>query len=111
MRRQTVGAYRELVGLRPGRPLWAPARRAAQAERYRTGLANDERLRAGMRKGAALARSGELQRDALVLFNARPVSLERTRQLQQSGSALGSRRSERFREAARRKRSSLASAT
>jgi hypothetical protein len=52
--------YRELIGLRPGRPLWAPGRRTAQAVRYRTGLANNERLRAGMRKGAALARSGEL---------------------------------------------------
>jgi hypothetical protein len=89
--------YRELVGLRPRRPLWAPARRAAQAERYWTRLSNDERLRAGMRKGVAFARSGELQRDALARCNARPVSLERARQLQQSGSALGSLRSERFR--------------
>ena len=52
----TAERYRELVGLRPRHPLWAPT-----------------------------------------LIAARPVSLERARQLEQSGEALGSRRAERHR--------------
>ena len=69
---------------------------AAQAARYRERLPHDERLRAGMRKGAALAKSGDLQREARKLLAARTVSLERARQLKQSGSMLGMRRAERY---------------
>jgi hypothetical protein len=93
----TAEQYRELVGLLPRHPLWAPSLIAAQAARYRARLPHDERLRAGMRKGAALAKSGDLKREARVLLATRPVSLERARQLEQSGAVLGKRRAERYR--------------
>jgi hypothetical protein len=45
---------------------------------------------------ARVVGSGDLQREARELLAARTVSLERARQLQQSGSMLGLRRAERY---------------
>jgi hypothetical protein len=98
--------YRELVGLRPRHPLWAPDLSAAHAQRFRERLEREPELRAAMAKGLALARRGELQRKAQVLFAERAVSLERERQLKRDGSLLGSARAEAFRR--RRERAAIA---
>jgi len=60
--------------------------------------ATDPRLRRAMAVGAALVRAGELQRRALEEMREQPVSLERERQLAQSGARLGADRAAAYRE-------------
>ena len=88
--------YRELVGLRPRHPLWAPASSASQAKRFVRRRSTDARIAEGTRKGAALARTGELQRQAKQYLAVRPKSIERERQLERQGAALGNARAARF---------------
>jgi predicted transcriptional regulator len=102
----SADAYRELVGLRPRHPLWAPDLSAAHSQRFRERLEREPELRAAMAKGVALARRGELQRKAQALFAQRAVSLERERQLERDGARLGSARAEAFRR--RRERAAVA---
>jgi hypothetical protein len=52
--------YQSAFGLNAQRPLQAPAVSAAQASSLKRRVKIDRRLQAGMRKGVALARSGEL---------------------------------------------------
>jgi hypothetical protein len=84
----TADEYRELVGLRPRHQLWAPDLIDAQSERLRARLAAEPRLRAAMAKGHALARRGELQREATSRLAQRPTSLA----AKPSASARNSRR-------------------
>jgi hypothetical protein len=93
----TADAYRDLVGLRPRHPLWAPDLIDAQRERLRARLDAEPRLRAAMAKGHALAQRGELQREATSRLAQRPTSLERERQLTIAGARLGNRRAAAFR--------------
>jgi predicted transcriptional regulator len=102
----SADAYRELVGLHPRHPLWAPDLSAAQAQRLRERLQREPELRAAMAKGIALARRGELQRKAQALVAERSVSLERERQLKRDGARLGSARAEAYRR--RRERAAIA---
>jgi hypothetical protein len=94
----TADEYRELVGLRPRHQLWAPDLIDAQSERLRARLAAEPRLRAAMAKGHALARRGELQREATSRLAQRPTSLERERQLAVGGARLGNGRAAAFRQ-------------
>lgn len=73
----TADAYRDLVGLRPRHPLWAPDLIEAHSERLHARLVAEPRLRAALAKGHALARGGELQREATSRLEQRPTSLER----------------------------------
>ncbi|HTE64608.1 MAG TPA: MucR family transcriptional regulator [Solirubrobacteraceae bacterium] len=77
----TADEYRELVGLRPRHPLWAPDLIDEQGERLRARLAAEPRLRVAMAKGHARAQRGELQREATSRLAQRLTSLERERQL------------------------------
>ena len=86
----------QLVGLRPRHPLWAPASSASQAKRFVRRRSTDARIAEGTRKGAALARTGELQRQAKQYLAVRPKSIERERQLERQGAALGNARAARF---------------
>jgi hypothetical protein len=69
----------------------------AHGERLRARLAAEPRLRAAMAKGRALAQRGELQREARPRLAERPASLERERELSESGARLGSARAAAFR--------------
>jgi hypothetical protein len=77
----TADEDRELVGLLPRHALWAPDLIEAHSARLRARLAAEPQLRAAMAIGRALARRGELQREARSRLAARPASLERERQL------------------------------
>jgi hypothetical protein len=94
----TAADYRLLAGLRPGHPLQAPDLSATCAARLRRRITTDARLISGMAAGVALARNGELQRKADQALRARPVALERERQLAASGARLGSARSVAYRQ-------------
>jgi hypothetical protein len=85
----TADEYRVLVGLLPRHALWAPDMSEAQRARFVSRLAADPRLRAGMAKGLAMARRGELEREARARLAQRPTSVERERQLAESGRRLG----------------------
>lgn len=93
----TADEYRDLVGLRPRHPLWAPDLIDAQSDRLRARIAAEQRLRAAMAKGRALAQRGELQREAASRLAQRPTSLERERQLAVAGARLGNARASAFR--------------
>jgi hypothetical protein len=93
----TADECRELVGLRPRRPLWAPDLIDAQRERLRACLAAEPRRRAAMAEGHALARRGELRREDTPRLAQRPASLERERQLGVAGARLGNGRAAAFR--------------
>lgn len=93
----TADAYRDLVGLRPRHPLWAPDLIEAHSERLHARLVAEPRLRAALAKGHALARGGELQREATSRLEQRPTSLERGRQLATAGARLGNGRAVAFR--------------
>ena len=90
-------AYRVLAGLSPRHALQSPARSERQAARMRARIADDPRIGAGMARGAALARSGELRHRAQRLHSERPSALERERQLAEGGTRLGRSRAEGFR--------------
>jgi hypothetical protein len=92
----TADEYRELVGLRPRHPLWAPDLIEAHSERLLARLVA-ERGCAAMAKGHALPRRGELQREATSRLEQRPTSLERGRQLAAAGARLGNGRAAAFR--------------
>jgi hypothetical protein len=94
----TADEYRDLVGLRPRHSLWARDLIEAHAARLRARLAAEPRLRAAMAIGRALARRGELQREARARLAERPVSLERQRQLSETGARLGGARAAAFRQ-------------
>jgi hypothetical protein len=94
----TADEYRELTGLRPRHPLWAPDLLEAHGKRLQDRIAAEPRLRAAMEKGRALAQRNELQREARAQLAERPPSLERQRQLAEAGSRLGSKRAQAFRE-------------
>jgi hypothetical protein len=94
----TAAEYRVLAGLRPRHPLQAPDLSAARAARLRRRITTDARLISGMAAGVALARTGELQRKADQALRARPVALERERQLAVSGARLGSARAAGYRQ-------------
>jgi hypothetical protein len=93
----TADEYRELVGLRRRHALWAPDLIEAHSARLRARVAAEPRLRAAMAKGRALAQRGELQRQARSRLAERPMSLERERQLVESGARLGNGRAAAFR--------------
>ena len=93
----TAGAYRELAGLRPRHPLWAPELIEAQSARLRARIPTEPGLRAAMAKAHGLARRGELQREATARLAQRPISLERQRQLALSGARLGAGRAAAYR--------------
>jgi hypothetical protein len=94
----TADEYRVLVGLLPRHSLWAPDLIEAHRERLVSRLAAEPRLRAAMAKGRALARRGELQREARARLAERSTSVERERQLAESGSRLGTVRATAFRQ-------------
>jgi hypothetical protein len=94
----TAEKYRELVGLRPRHALWAPDLIEAQSARRRARFAAEPSLRAAMAKGRALAQRGELQRQARSRLAERPMSLERERQLVESGARLGGERAAAYRQ-------------
>jgi ROS/MUCR transcriptional regulator protein len=58
----TADEYRELVGLRPRHPLWAPDLSRAHGDRLRERIANEQPLRTAMAKGRALAQRGAATR-------------------------------------------------
>jgi hypothetical protein len=90
-------ACRVLAGLSPRHALQSPARSERQAARMRARIAGDPRIGAGMARGAALARSGELQHRAQQLHSQRPSALGRERQLTAGGTPLGRSRAQAFR--------------
>jgi hypothetical protein len=92
----TANEYRVLVGLLPRHSLWAPDMIEAHSARLVSRLAAEPRLRAAMAKGLALARRGELQREARARLAERPTSVERQRQLAESGRRLGTARAAAF---------------
>jgi hypothetical protein len=85
-------AYRELAGLNPRHALSAPSLSTLRARQLRNRIKSDARIRAGMRKGRTLARSGELQRRARQVAGERGQSIERRATLRSSGRSLGERR-------------------
>ena len=93
----TADEYHELAGLRPRHPLWAPDLIEAHSERLHARLVAEPRLRAAMAKGHALARRGELQREATSRLAQRATSLEREHQLAAAGARLGYGRAAAFR--------------
>lgn len=93
----SADAYREAFGLNAQRPLQAPAVSEAQAEGVRRRLQTDERLRAGMRKGLALARSGRLNQLGRQADIERGRALERRRRTVRQGERMGRLRAARFR--------------
>jgi len=94
----TADEYRKLVGLRPRHALWAADLIEAHGARLRDRIAAEPQLQAAMTRGRALAQRGELQRQARSRLAERPASLERERQLAESGARLGSARAAAFRE-------------
>jgi hypothetical protein len=91
-------SYRELAGLNPRHPLSVPSLRALRARRLRARMRSDERIRAGMERGMALARSGALQRRAREVARHRGQSIERDADLRRAGRELGESRATAFRQ-------------
>lgn len=91
--------YRQLVGLMPSTALTSPA----LSERRRTALKRrmdtDPRIRAGMDKGVALARSGELQaRGRVVMAKRGGISAERLRLVSEQGKRASALHTNRYRQ-------------
>jgi hypothetical protein len=89
--------YRVAFGLNAQRPLQAPGVSDAQAAALKRRIQADRRLRAGMRKGLALARSGELNELGRRADVERGRALERQRRTQEQGRRIGRERAARFR--------------
>jgi hypothetical protein len=102
----TAAEYRVLAGLRPAIPCRRRISRRRARRDLRRRITTDARLIRGMAAGVALARNGELQRKADQARRARPVALERERQLAVSGARLGSARAAAYRQ--RREQRALA---
>jgi hypothetical protein len=88
---------RSAFGLTAQRPLQAPAVSHAQAVALKRRVQTDRRLQAGMRKGVALARSGELNRLGRQADTRRGRALERRQRTVQQGARIGQVRAARFR--------------
>jgi hypothetical protein len=94
----TADDYRALVGLNPSLPLTAPSMCQLRARQLRKRIETDERIRAGMGRGAALARSGLLQARAREVASRRPMRPRREQTLVEDGRQLGRERARAFRE-------------
>lgn len=81
--------YRLAFGLNARRPLQAPAVSAAQAAALARRIDTDPRIRAGMRTGLALARSGTLNELGRQADAERGRALERRRQAASQGARMG----------------------
>jgi hypothetical protein len=92
----TADEYRALVGLNPRLPLSAPSTSQLRAGQLRERIASDERIRAGMDLGAALARSGLLQARAREVAAQRGVRVQREQTLVEDGRQLGRERARAF---------------
>jgi hypothetical protein len=88
--------YRRVAGLDPRQALATPEYRARRSANLRPRL-DDERVRRGMRKGFAMARSGELQAIARETAAQQPMPAARARRLVAQGRELGLGRSAAFR--------------
>lgn len=89
--------YRTAFGLNAQRPLQAPGVSKPQAAALRRRLTTDRRLRAGMRKGLMLARSGALNTLGRQADAERGRALERRRRTREQGRRIGSARAACFR--------------
>jgi len=94
----TADEYRALAGLNPRLPLTVASTSQLRARQLRERIATDERVRAGMQRGAALARSGALQARALEVAARRGVRVQREQMLVEDGRQLGRERARAFRE-------------
>jgi hypothetical protein len=103
----TADEYRAAFGLNAQRPLQAPAVSRAQSGRLKRRIETDERVQAGMRKGLAMARSGELNELGRLADAERGRALERRRRTLAQGSRLDRARAERFREERERRARAL----
>lgn len=103
----TADDYRAAFGLNAQRPLQAPAVSRVQSARFTRQLETDRRVQAGMRKGLAMARSGELNELGRVADAERGRALERRRRTVAQGGRLGRARAERFRKERERRARAL----
>jgi hypothetical protein len=92
----TADDYRALVGLNPRLTLSAPSTSQLRAGQLRERIASDERIRAGMNLGAALARSGLLQARAREVAAQRGVRVQREQTLVEGGRQMGRERARAF---------------
>jgi ROS/MUCR transcriptional regulator protein len=90
-------AYRRIAGLHPRPALATPAYRARRSDHMRRRVESDERIVRAIRKGFAMARSGELQATARERAAQRTTPGARARQLHGQGRRLGLNRSAEFR--------------
>ena len=91
LRRHEVNAedYRALAGLKASLALTSPSLSQLRRRQLEQRIASDERIRAGMQRGDALARSGELQAQASATARERGQRVQRARALRDSGQRLG----------------------
>jgi hypothetical protein len=94
----TADEYRALVGLNPRLPLTVASTSQLRARQLRERIETDERLRAGMEQGMALARSGQLQARAREVAARRGMRVQREQTLVEDGRQLGRERARAFRE-------------
>jgi hypothetical protein len=94
----TADEYRVLVGLNPRLALTVPSTSQLRARQLRERITTDERVRAGMARGAALARSGALQARAREVAARRGARVQREQMLAEDGRQLGRERARAFRE-------------
>jgi hypothetical protein len=94
----TADEYRALVGLNPRLPLAVASTSQLRASQLRERIDTDERMRAGMEQGMALARSGLLQARARQVAARRGVRVQREQTLVEDGRELGRKRARAFRE-------------
>jgi hypothetical protein len=81
----TADEYRALAGLNPRLPLTVPSMSQLRARQLRERIDTDERVRAGMQRGAALARSGVLQAGAREVAARRGMRVQREQALVADG--------------------------
>jgi hypothetical protein len=93
----TVTDYRAAFGLNVQRPLEAPGVSERRSQALRRRLTSDPRVRAGMRNGLALARSGTLNELGRRADAERGRALERRRRTEDQGRRIGTQRAARFR--------------
>jgi hypothetical protein len=89
--------YRSAFGLNAQRPLQARAVSDAQAAALKRRIQTDRRLQAAMRRGVALARSGELNQLGRQADAGRGRALERRQRTARQGAHMGRQRAARYR--------------
>lgn len=93
----STAEYRTAFSLNAQRPLQAPGVSEAQASALKRRIQAEPRVRVGMSKGLALARSGELNELGRQAEAERGRPLERQRRNQEQGRRIGRERANRFR--------------